>query len=99
MRQYCKFCEGVKIVNHPDYDSTFWCENCKTRYYGFSYRIVCEHEGSFYWFHMDHLSKKTYMFRKRAKTLAGDKIAEWDGILDLTPFNIEKRIKTLITFG
>lgn len=96
---YCKFCPDEKIIDHPEYESTRICPNCKTRYYGLSYRIICEHKDSFYWFYMDHIDNKTYMFRRRDNTIAGDKIAEWNGILALTPFNVKRRIETLITFS
>ena len=62
------------------------------------YRIILNLDDEWYWFTCSTYSNKTYLYKKTKTRYCSMKLGEWDEVLEITPFNAVKKLKTILVF-
>lgn len=93
----CKFC-GANLENVID-TRVKHCKPCNVRFYGkHTYRIIFRLDSDWYWFTCSTYSNKTYLYKRTRTRYCSRKLGEWDEVLEVTPDNAGRKLKTILVF-
>lgn len=93
----CRFC-GANLEKIID-TRVKQCYACNVRFYGtHTYRIIFSVDNQWYWFTFSIHSNKTYLYKRSRTRYCSRKLGEWNEVLDITPSNVCKKLKTILVF-